>query len=75
MRRKVSARFVGYPNWFVSHAWRYKFLDAIKVTLVKLLGNESALQSIIWPDIFSLKQQGGRSDLSFEYLSSTYSKY
>lgn len=71
----TSSLDVGTPTWFISHTWAYNFLDtveAVKLTLQKLLGEATASDTIVWFDLFSLKQAGLRGILDYHYLSTTF---
>lgn len=55
--QQENSSSVGFPTWFVSHAWNYKFLDtveSIRLTLERVHGEEKAMEAVVWFDLFSL---------------------
>lgn len=59
---------VGIATVFISHAWKYKFLDVVDA-LQNHFSEES--ETIIWFDLFSNNQHKA-VDLDFEWWSSTF---
>lgn len=59
---------VGPAQVFVSHAWRYKFLDVYDA-LVTFFHDK--LDTIVWFDVLSVNQHN-RCDKSFEWWSTTF---
>jgi hypothetical protein len=67
---------VAEANWFISHAWSYKFLDvmeAVEIFMLKEYGVGKMVEVVIWFDLFSNSQHNteGRQ-IPFEWLSETF---
>lgn len=65
-------------KWFVSHAWKYMFLDVVDSLTYTLKPLESKPDEpydvVIWFDLFSLHQSGKRETVSYEFLSNQFLK-
>lgn len=53
----VMAR-IGKANVFISHAWKYQFLNVVDAILLQLDSNPLSGDVIIWFDLFSNNQHG-----------------
>ncbi|KAI8809520.1 Hsp70 protein-domain-containing protein [Cladochytrium replicatum] len=60
--------YVGDAEWFVSHAWMYKFVDVYDTLVHFFEGNESV---ILWFDLFSNSQHNNQAK-PFEWWERTF---
>ena len=70
----LQCEFVGQATIFISHAWKYKFLDVIDAISSYMNQNQyySAL-TFIWFDLFTNNQNGSvTASLPFEWWSGTF---
>ena len=47
-------------------------VEGVRVTLLRLLDADAVDETLVWFDLFSLEQSGGRVDISFDYLRETF---
>jgi tetratricopeptide (TPR) repeat protein len=72
---QLHSHFAGIPSVFVSHTWRYMFLDTVEamtLALERIYGKENAQDVVVWFDLFSLIQKGERNEIPYEVLSNTF---
>jgi hypothetical protein len=65
---------VGRASWFISHAWKYKFLDvmeAVGIFLEGEYGEDAMIDVVIWFDLFS-NSQYGCVDRPYEWWKTTF---
>jgi hypothetical protein len=70
MKHKEGSEEVRKANVFVSHAWRYRFLDVIDA-LKAHFSSEDLSNIVIWFDLFS-NNQNQTDDIPFEWWCGTF---
>ncbi|CAM9340444.1 unnamed protein product, partial [Ectocarpus fasciculatus] len=69
--RVTGAPGVGKPVAFISHAWKYKFMDVVLALKTHFQGNADPSSVIIWFDLFTNNQHGA-PNLDFTWWSTTF---
>ena len=69
-----QCEFIGQATIFISHAWKYKFLDVIDAISTYINENQyNSASSFIWFDLFTNNQNGKvTASLPFEWWSGTF---
>jgi hypothetical protein len=70
MKHEEGSEEVRKANVFVSHAWRYRFLDVIDA-LKAHFSSEDLSNIVIWSDLFS-NNQNQTDDIPFEWWCGTF---
>jgi hypothetical protein len=70
MKQGEKCKEVRKANVFVSHAWRYRFLDVIDA-LKAHFGSENLSKIVIWFDLFS-NNQNKTDEIEFEWWCGTF---
>jgi hypothetical protein len=70
MKYREKCKDVRKANVFVSHAWRYRFLDVIDA-LKAHFGSDNLCKTVIWFDLFS-NNQNKTDEIEFEWWCGTF---
>jgi hypothetical protein len=68
--REIEHEAVGEATVFISHAWKYNFLDVVD-SLTHHFGQTLEAEVVVWFDLFSNNQHKA-VDLDFSYWATTF---
>jgi hypothetical protein len=71
MRAMVDSSMTGTASWFISHAWKFKFLDVVEA-ITLFFNNRTEENPVIWFDLFCNYQHDTQSR-PFEWWTNTFS--
>ncbi len=71
LMKQIQHKGVGKATVFISHAWKYKFVDLVDALVKHFSSPGNSLDTIVWFDVFSVNQhRSGEKD--FTWWSGTF---